>query len=138
VRAVSGRAAPLIEPVLRQFECRLLREIGVAPDFSAPVYRDQPNALFEVRAGEMICPAAEASANGDAVSGRVIHALSRYDEGFDGFASAFLDVEVAAEAKRLLRALLRHQLGEAELLSRETMRELHRLTEPLGRTGNRP
>lgn len=138
MRAGPGRVAPLIEPVLRQFECRLLREIGVAPDFSAPLYRDQPNGLFEVRAGEMIRPVAEAPSNGEAVSGRVIHALSRYDDGFDAFASAFLDVEVAAEAKRLLRALLRHQLGEAELLSRETLRELHRLTEPSGRPGNRP
>ncbi|MFM1827542.1 MAG: repair protein [Pseudomonadota bacterium] len=138
MRGARGRAASLIEPVLRQFECRLLREIGVAPDFSAPLYRDQPDRLFEVRAGETIRPCMGPSGNGDAVSGRVIHALSRYDDGFDAFASAFFDVEVAAEAKRLLRGLLRHQLGESELLSREAMRELHRLTEPSGRTGNGP
>lgn len=102
----------LIEPILRQFECRLLREMGVLPSFDA--VSDQ---------------GPESGLDGQPISEPLVRALARFDDPLDVFAPSLADPGVASQAKRLLRSLLRHHLGGAELMSRETIRDLHRLRE---------
>lgn len=117
--------------VLRWFECRLLREMGVAPEFGstqgAPVDAESQYALVF---GESIVPAdgqAIAESAGMLVSGQTLLALSRYDASDDGQNLFSMDADVALEAKRLLRGLIRHQLGESGLQSRQAMIGLARL-----------
>lgn len=129
----------LIEPVLRQFECRLLREMGVAPDFAPGLVRQAPLQRYEVRPHEGVHPlqaghpaaaALGTEGAGEAlgptvVQGQTLIALARYDESLSAFSSALEEPSLAAEAKRMLRALIRHHLGGADLLSREAVRALH-------------
>jgi hypothetical protein len=61
------------------------------------------------------------------VSGEVLELLSRYDAATGAAAQAPQDARLANEAKRVLRGLIRHQLGESGLQSRQTLQDLVRL-----------
>lgn len=119
----------LTEAVLRQFECRLLRDMGVAPDFSPALVREAPAQRYWVCPHEGVQPAHSAVRATEAleVSGHTLLALSRYDLDLAAFSEGFAQPEVAHQAKRLLRGLIRHQLGGDDLASREAVRALAQL-----------
>ncbi len=122
----------LIEPTLRQFECRLLRELGVAPEFAPSIVQAHPEARYGVRPHEGVhrlvgSDTGAAEAEGLWASGRALLALSGYDEGLSAFAQGLAEPELASQAKRLLRGLIRHHLGGADLMSREAARTLHHM-----------
>ncbi|MEY3573290.1 MAG: hypothetical protein RJA77_1205 [Pseudomonadota bacterium] len=122
----GGARLALTEAVLRQFECRLLREMGVAPDFFPAHVRDAPDALYCVSPHEGVHPAGASVRSMDAieVTGHTLMALSRYDQDLAAFSEGFVTSEWAGQAKRLLRGLIRHQLGGEDLASREAVRAL--------------
>lgn len=125
----GGSRAALTEAVLRQFECRLLREMGVAPEFCPPEVSRAPEAQFWVCPHEGVHPVGASARASDAleVSGQTLVALSRYDLSLAAFSEGFAEVEQANQAKRLLRGLIRHQLGGEDLASREAVRSLAQL-----------
>ncbi len=110
--ALDRHQMALVEPILRQFECRLLREMGVLPTFGPQADLGPDGGL-----------------SGQMVSAALLEALADFDAPLEVFATRLADSGLAGEAKRLLRSLLRHHLGSAELMSRETIRDLHRLRE---------
>ena len=116
----------LTEAVLRQFECRLLRDMGVAPDFSPAQVQANPTALYWVSPHEGVQVLGEQVRSQEAfeVSGQTLMALSRYDQDLAAFSEGFMTSEWASQAKRLLRGLIRHQLGGEDLASREAVRAL--------------
>jgi DNA repair protein RecO (recombination protein O) len=120
----------LIEPVLRQFECRLLREMGLAPEFAPAAVVDQPGAFYELRPADGVyrCQSSGlAESEAMVVTGHTLMALASYDRGLSDFAAGFDRTQTAGEAKRLLRGLIRHQLGDVDLMSRDSVRTLSQM-----------
>ena len=118
----------LVEPVLRQFECRLLREMGLAPEFAPAAVWAQPAGRYEMWPAEGVYPCQDSDeANPMAVTGHTLTALAAYDQSLSDFAAGFERPQVTGEAKRLLRALIRHQLGEVDLMSRDSVRTLSQM-----------
>lgn len=119
------------EPILRSFECALLREMGYAPTFdreSATGKPIDPKAWYRVSSQTGITPLIDEprGEEADVFSGSVLLALA--SEGAAELASSFMrDSQVALQCKRLLRQLLAHHLGEGELQSREVVREMYRI-----------
>ncbi len=113
--ALNGLGADVdLETSLRQFELRLLEELGYAPCLdreaggSAPV---EPHRSYVVEPGRG--PSAAASGGKSSVSGAVLLALARGSE---------LDPAQQREARDLLRRLLEPHLGAKPLKSRELFR----------------
>ena len=118
----------LVEPVLRQFECRLLREMGLAPEFAPAAVWAEPAGRYEMRPAEGVYPCQDPDeVNPMAVTGHTLTALAAYDQSLSDFAAGFERPQVTGEAKRLLRALIRHQLGEVDLMSRDSVRTLSQM-----------
>ena len=118
----------LVEPVLRQFECRLLREMGLAPEFAPAAVWADPAGRYEMRPAEGVYPCQDPDeANLMVVTGHTLMALAAYDQSLSDFAAGFERPQVTGEAKRLLRALIRHQLGEVDLMSRDSVRTLSQM-----------
>jgi hypothetical protein len=109
--------------------------MGVAPDFAqAHGASVQGAQRYALAFGEPISLARSQSipeTEGVLVSGYTLLALSRYDASSSGLDLQAMDDEVALEAKRLLRGLIRHQLGESGLQSRQAMIGLARLRQRL-------
>lgn len=133
-----AEAGPDVGAVLRWFECRLLREMGVAPEFGIAQGRAvEGSQQYVLVFGEPIAladgqdTAAIAESLGLVVSGQTLLALSRYDASADGQGLDDMHAEVGLEAKRLLRGLIRHQLGASGLQSRQAMIGLARLRQRL-------
>ncbi len=135
-QADPAKASSLIqqegaEPILRSFECALLREMGYAPTFdreSATGKPIDPKAWYRVSSQTGITPFIDEprGEEADVFSGSVLLALA--SEGAAELASSFMrDGQVALQCKRLLRQLLAHHLGEGELQSREVVREMYRI-----------
>lgn len=135
---MEGRGRELTEPILRRFECNLLRELGYAPHFDReteggqPVMADQCYQVTAhsgvVRAAPLVADSVGSSAVGsDHIHGRTLLALARSQQSIEDAVHALEDPEIAAESKRLLRALLGQQLGDDELQSRQVMRDLVRI-----------
>lgn len=134
----EGRGREMTEPILRRFECNLLRELGVAPNFDretasgtpvaeAGFYQFSPQSGV-IRLGPRAMESAQASSQAiDLIHGRTLLALARSQQSIEQAVHAFEDPEIAAESKRLLRALLGQHLGEDELHSRQVMRDLVRI-----------
>lgn len=121
----------IAEPVLRRFECNLLREMGYAPNFDretqeggAPV---QAEGLYLVNPQTGVHRTVNDTNNQEAFRGSTLLALSTAAGSALEAVRALADPETANEAKRLLRLLLGHHLGEDALASREVMRELARI-----------
>jgi DNA repair protein RecO (recombination protein O) len=122
----SQRSRELTEPILRRFECNLLREMGYAPTFERETASASPviaDAMYQV------CPLAGITRNAvdGEFHGRTLLALAAAGQSIEEAVAALEAPEVAAESKRLLRILLGHHLGEDGLQSRQVMRELVRI-----------
>ena len=118
---------PMTEVCLRWFECRLLRGLGLAPDFS--VGRKTPAvSRFQLAPGEPIRLAANEPDEGLSIDKETLATLARYD-GYDDLKDCLQDSGLASHAalKRALRLLLVHQLGSVPLFSREAAVDLHYL-----------
>ena len=118
---------PMTEVCLRWFECRLLRGLGIAPDFS--VGRETPAvSRFQLAPGESIRLAAHEPEDGLLIDKETLATLARYD-GYDDLKDCLQDSGLASYAalKRALRLLLAHQLGSVPLFSREAAVDLHYL-----------
>jgi DNA repair protein RecO (recombination protein O) len=128
---ISSTVVKDLGPWLRWFECRLLREMGVAPDFSmAAGYPVELSRQYTLVYGEAITTAVDtgiATSAGLVVSGEALQALSRYDSVSRDPILGSEDAQVANEAKRILRGLIQHQLGTSGLQSRQTIQDLVRL-----------
>ncbi len=122
----NERSRELTEPILRRFECNLLREMGYAPNFDRET---ASGAHIRVDATYQVCPVAGIAhdpADGS-FQGRTLLALAAAGQSIEEAVSALEPPDVAAESKRLLRLLLGHHLGEDGLQSRQVMRELVRI-----------
>ncbi len=121
----------IAEPVLRRFECNLLREMGYAPNFDRETQDEgaaiDANAFYLVDPQTGIHRAGAADPSQELFRGATLLALSQASESVGQAAQVLKEPVIAAESKRLLRMLLGHQLGEDALASREVMRELARL-----------
>lgn len=127
----EGAHRELTEPILRRFECNLLREMGYAPAFDRETHeggaRVDPDGLYRVDPQLGIHRIVGATPEADAVHGTTLLALANAGESIEQAVHALEDPEIANESKRLLRRLLGHHLGEDPLHSREVMRELVRI-----------
>ena len=121
----------LTEPILRRFECNLLRELGYAPVFDREAGHDAPaiNAarFYHVDPQTGIRCISPESVNQDSYHGSTLLALASADRSIEQAVHALQDAQVAAESKRLLRMLLGHHLGEEGLHSRQVMRDMVRI-----------
>lgn len=120
------------EPILRRFECTLLREMGYAPSF------DRESATGELvlasrhytvtpQTGISRIGQTDPGKDADSVSGEVLLVLSRARSSIEEVAQMMQDARLALQCKRLLRSLLGHHLGDEALQSREVIREMYRL-----------
>jgi DNA repair protein RecO (recombination protein O) len=119
VRQLAAGAAPAA--VLRAFERLLLSELGYAMELErdaggAPVVAERLYRYLPEQG-----PVATATAPADdpwTVHGRTLALMTRDD---------YADPQVAAEAKRLLRMLIQHHLGQPELHTRQLVKDLLQL-----------
>jgi DNA repair protein RecO (recombination protein O) len=136
----QDHAREITEPLLRRFECNLLREMGYAPVFDRESHQGQAvhaNGWYQVSAQAGISRiahhadhGAQSAASPDAdvcFHGKTLLALASAGGSIAQAVSALEDPEIAAESKRLLRALLGHHLGQDGLQSRQVMRDLVQL-----------
>ncbi len=132
--ASSGRE--LTEPILRRFECNLLREMGYAPAFDreadgeTPIdpqgrYRVAPQMGISRVDGKL--EAHEPGSDEAVYPGSTLLALAGTGGSIEQAIGVLESPEVAADCKRLLRSLLGHHLGDDGLSSRQIMRELVRI-----------
>ena len=126
----------LTEPILRRFECNLLREMGVAPAFDREADGEtpiDPTAWYQVvpqtgivRLGSGV-DLREPDLGDSGFQGSTLLALAGAGGSIEQAIRMLESPEVAAECKRLLRGLLGHHLGDDGLSSRQIMRELVRI-----------
>lgn len=120
----SRLAQDSVEPVLRRFELRLLRELGYALELAREAGGHAPIAaereyLYVVEKGAI--PAAqgqEPSANAVKLRGLTLQQLERGE---------LSDPVTAAQAKQLMRLIIHHVLNGEELATRSLARDLRRL-----------
>ena len=127
LRAIS-RLAPRapgleVEPVLRRFELRLLKELGYAVELGREAGTHAPIAaereyLYVVERGPVPAPGQETPSNAVRLAGQTLIDLERGD-----FASA----TTASQSKQLMRLLIQHSLNGQELATRSLVRDLQRL-----------
>lgn len=129
------------EPILRRFECNLLREMGYAPAFDRETRSGDAvtaQSLYDVspvtgvaRIGPVVAkpsvqePVSQSEPQG--FHGATLLALASADQSMEQAVAALQDPVVATESKRLLRMLLGHHLGDEGLASRQVMRDLVRI-----------
>ncbi|MGA1027677.1 MAG: DNA repair protein RecO [Burkholderiaceae bacterium] len=118
--------APTTEVCLRWFECRLLRGLGIAPDFTAGL--DDSTVLhFQLAPGEPIGLSASEPEQGVLLDKETLETLARYD-AYSELQECLRDgLKSNLAVKRALRLLLVHQLGSVPLFSREAAVDLHYL-----------
>ena len=117
-------AAEEVEPVLRRFEVRLLRELGYALELSREAGTHVPIAaereyLYVVERGPI--PAGEGQepkANAVRLRGLTLQHLERGE---------LTDPVTATQAKQLMRLIIHHVLNGEELATRNLARDLHSL-----------
>jgi DNA repair protein RecO (recombination protein O) len=122
----------MTEPILRRFECNLLREMGYSPVFDRDSVSGQAVAaagVYRVNAERGVTPAQpdDLDQDPDVVHGRTLLCLAQAQSSIEEVVQSMEDPEIAVESKRLLRRLLGHHLGETALQSREVMREIQRI-----------
>lgn len=125
-------ARELTEPILRRFECNLLREMGYSPVFDRDSISGQviqASAVYRVSAERGVSPARREDLDQDpeVFHGRTLLCLAQAQSSIEEVVRSMEDPEIAVESKRLLRRLLGHHLGETTLQSREVMREIQRI-----------
>jgi len=121
VAALREIPPPPLEPVLRRFEVRLLRELGYAVELSreagsaAPIVAER-DYFYVVERGPVEAPQGEeAPANAVKLSGRTLIDLER---------GRYEDPRTVAQSKQLMRLLINHSLGGEELSTRNLVRDL--------------
>ena len=120
------RARPRdLEPVLRRFELRLLRELGYALELSrddrgAPLVAER-EYFYVVERGPVASEGGEAPANAVRLRGLTLIDLER---------GRFDDSVTAAQSKQLMRFLINHSLNGQELATRNLVRDLQTLSPP--------
>jgi len=122
----------LVEPILRRFECNLLREMGYSPRFDRTSGSGElvvPSGFYRVapQLGVQGLGPNEDTDEADVYSGRTLLTLAGASASIEEVVRLMGDPLVATESKRLLRRLLGHHLGDTVLQSREVMREMQRL-----------
>lgn len=127
-RLSQAQDKDMTEPVLRRFECNLLREMGYAPVFdresvTAEPVRPESTYLVSPERGVALC----SPQHDEAIKGQTLLALAQASASIEEAVQALEDPQVAAQSKRLLRQLLGHHLGDSGLQSREVMREIQRI-----------
>jgi len=112
-----------IEPILRRFEVRLLRELGYALELTREAGNGVPIAAereywYVVERGPIAAPEGE-SVPGNAVklNGLTLIDLER---------GRYEDPTTVAQSKQLMRLLINHSLGGQELATRTLVRDLQR------------
>ena len=120
------RAVPssdLIEPILRRFEVRLLRELGYAVELTkeagngAPIVAER-EYWYVVERGPVAAPEGEAvPGNAVKLNGLTLIDLER---------GRYEDPTTVAQSKQLMRLLIHHSLGGQELATRTLVRDLQR------------
>ncbi len=121
----ASRLAPeAVEPVLRRFEVKLLRELGYALELSREAGGIVPIAaereyLYVVERGPVpAAPRQEPQANAVKLRGLTLQQLERGE---------LTDPVTATQAKQLMRLILHHVLDGVELATRNLARDLQRL-----------
>ena len=126
----AGTERELTEPILRRFECNLLREMGYAPHFDHETVAGgaaiEPSGRYHVDPLTGIHRIKDSDGE-DAFHGTTLLALASAGTSIEDAVHALESAQTASESKRLLRMLLGHHLGEEGLHSREVMRELVRI-----------
>jgi DNA repair protein RecO (recombination protein O) len=133
----ASRNREMTEPLLRRFECNLLREMGYAPAFDVESATGRPvqaNGWYRVNPQTGVVPvsrsgseAAGADDQDELVSGATLLALARTQAPIAQVVESIQSADLALQCKRLLRQLLGHHLGESGLQSREVIREMYRI-----------
>lgn len=118
--AINGVRA--IATVLRQFEVRLLQELGYALQLSEEADSRMPldpaqNYLYQTERGPIRCDMARQPYGGDALqlSGKTLIDMSNND---------YADPQTQVQAKQLMRKMINHLLGDKVLHTRNLMRDL--------------
>ena len=116
-----------VEPVLRRFELRMLRELGYALELSretlthAPIVAEK-EYLYVVERGPVEAPEGGATpASAVRLRGQTLIDLER---------GRLDDAATVAQAKSLMRLLINHSLNGQELATRAMVRDLQRLEDP--------
>ncbi|HTN49434.1 MAG TPA: DNA repair protein RecO [Burkholderiaceae bacterium] len=119
---LRGLARARHDATLRVFELELLREVGYAVPLdqcsSGEAIDAESRYSFRPEAGAQRLAADEGDPVESAVSGETLLAMSRGD---------FSNARVAAEAKRMLRQLIRYHLDGKPLNTRRILLDLHEL-----------
>jgi DNA repair protein RecO (recombination protein O) len=121
--AEPGVAARDLEPILRRFELRLLREVGYALELSreaathAPIAAEREYWYVVERGPVEAAGGRETPANAVKLSGLTLIDLER---------GRFEDPKTVAQSKSLMRLLINHSLGGQELATRALVRDLQR------------
>jgi len=121
----SPEAARAIEPVLRRFELRLLKEVGFALELSREAGSGAPieaarDYWYVVERGPVA--AGEGEPPHDAVKLRGLTLIDLERDRFE-------DAATVAQSKQLMRLLIHHCLNGQELATRALVRDLQRLDE---------
>ena len=114
-----------VEPVLRRFEVTLLRELGYAVELAreatgAPIVAER-EYWYVVERGPVAAPEGEETP-GNAVKLRGL-TLIDLERG------RYEDPTTVSQSKQLMRLLINHSLGGAELSTRALVRDLQRLAD---------
>ncbi|QJR15301.1 DNA repair protein RecO [Usitatibacter palustris] len=125
--ARSTRLAPeAVEPVLRRFEVRMLRELGYALELAREAGTHEPIVAereyhYLVERGPVPAPEGrEPGANAVRLRGLTLQHLER---------GQFDDPATCAQAKHLMRLIINHFLDGEELATRSLVRDLQRIGE---------
>jgi DNA repair protein RecO (recombination protein O) len=119
---LRGLAGARQDITLRLFEMQLLREVGYEVSLDQCTSGEPIDALaryrFRPEAGAHRLAAGERDEEGASVSGATLLAMARGE---------FTDARVAAEAKTMLRQLIRYHLDGKPLNTRRILLDLHQL-----------
>ena len=123
-RAAAKPPAESVEPVLRRFEVRLLRELGYALELTreagghAPIVAEREYLYIVERGAVPVAGEQAPQANAVKLRGLTLQHLERGEFG---------DPVTATQAKQLMRLMLHHVLNGEELATRNLARDLQRL-----------
>ena len=127
LREVSRARGRDIEPILRRFELRLLREVGFALELAREADTREPidarrEYWYVIERGPIAAPEGrEAPGNAVKLRGLTLIDLER---------GRFEDPTTVSQSKQLMRLLINHSLNGQELATRTLVRDLQRLEEP--------
>jgi DNA repair protein RecO (recombination protein O) len=125
-RASPKPGADAVEPVLRRFEVKLLRELGYALELAresgtqAPIAAEREYLYYVERGAVPAAPGQEPQANAVKLRGLTLQQLERGE---------LTDPVTATQAKQLMRLIIHHVLNGEELATRNLARDLQRLDE---------